>query len=93
MKKIFKVAKDLSNFKIQEIEYTRKTDSFYCEIKSYNGKEVRSSLETNYDKCFETKEDAIAYMKGRLERDIKIKESALENAKESLDRFNLIYIS
>lgn len=86
--KLFKISKALyDNFTIKEIAYTRKTESFYWSINS-NGKEERSALETGYNKCFETKQDAIEWMRGLLETNVKLNEEKLFNAKSKLNLFN-----
>ncbi len=89
--KLFKISKALyDNFTIKEIEYTRKSDSFYWSINSM-GKEERSALETSYNKCFETKQDAIDWMRGLLETNVKVAEEKLLNAKTKLTLFNNEY--
>lgn len=89
--KLFKISKELySGFSIKEIKYTRKTKSFYWSI-NLNGKEQMSALETSYDKCFETKQDAIDWMRGLLETNVKVSEKKLINAKAKLTLFNNEY--
>jgi len=83
--KIYQVRTDM-NLEILETSYVKKSLSFYW-INEIN----REALNTNWVKSFDTKEEAVRYLKYLLLRQISNTESVLSYYNEQLEKFNLIY--
>ena len=90
VKILYKVQTDLDWLKdgssIKEVGYTKKTDCFYYEL---NGN--RTQLDTTYSKCFETKQEAVDYLKSRINNSIQKAEENLNYAISHLDSLNKHY--
>jgi len=84
---LFKVNKSLYNLmKIEEIEYIRKSESFY-----WKAEKQRDALETTYSKCFETKQEAVDYIGSLVKSRLQTAEVNFDNAKSTLETYNEIY--
>lgn len=70
---------------IREVEYLKKTDSFYW------NEFGRESLDTKYVKSFDKREDAINYLRYKLESAIRNAQSTAEYYKREIDKFNTLY--
>lgn len=83
--KIYQVRTNM-NLEILETSYVKKSLSFYW-INETN----REALNTNWVKSFDTKEEAVRYLKYLLLRQISNTESVLRYYNEQLEKFNLMY--
>lgn len=82
--KIYQVRKNY-NIAILEIECIKATESSYWD--SFG----RNALETNYVKSFFNKEDAVKYLKYRLESKISSIKGTLEHYEEQLVEFKNLH--
>jgi hypothetical protein len=87
MTKIYQVYTNLS-LKIIEVECSRITDNSYWTMNNR-----RNSLDTNYVKSFLNKEDAVNYLKGKLNAKIYSCKSILEHYENELTKFQSLYES
>lgn len=86
MTKIYQVYTNLS-LEITEIECSRITDNSYWTMNNR-----RNSLDTNYAKSFLNKEDAVNYLKGKLNSKIYSIKSTLEYYENQFKKFQSLYI-
>lgn len=84
--KLYQVSTN-SQLDIYEVEYIRKTESYYWT----SGTKMKDALNTNYRKSFDTKEEAIAYLQSILEEQIRRAKWVLDNANEQLIKFKSMY--
>ena len=87
MTKIYQVYTNL-NLEIIEIECSRITDNSYWTMNNR-----RNALDTNYAKSFLSKEDAVNYLKGKLNEKIYYCKSILEHYENELTKFQSLYES
>lgn len=84
--KIYQVYTNLS-LDIREVNYIRKTESTYW----VEGERYSHRLDTDYVKSFDTKEEAIDYLKNLLESKLMSIKSTFDYYNEQLDKFNKLY--
>lgn len=77
--KIYQVATNME-CGIYEIEYIRKTDTYF-----WTSEKNREMLNTKYSKSFETKEEAIYYLKYLIRSKIDTMKSSLEYYENKLN--------
>lgn len=75
------------NSDIREVEYFKKTESYYWLRE--NGS--RDALNTNYCKSFDTKQEAIDYYISCLKSNLAYAEGILKYNQEKLEKFNKKY--
>jgi len=78
-KKIYQVATNME-CGIIEVEYIRKTDTYF-----WTSETNREMLDTKYSKSFETKEDAIYYLKYLISQKISSMKLSLEYYENKLN--------
>jgi hypothetical protein len=85
MTKIYQVYTNLS-LEIKEVECLRITDNSYWTMNNR-----RNHLDTNYLKSFLNKEDAISYLRGKLNAKIYSLKSTCEYYENELSKFKSLY--
>jgi hypothetical protein len=80
--KIYQVAKN-KNLDIREIEYIKKSEIFY-----WTTPKNREALNTNWVASFDTKEEAVNYLKYLIKKEISLAESTIKYYNEQLEIFN-----
>lgn len=83
--KIYQVATNL-NLDITEVEYIKKTESFY-----WKDEKSRDALDTNWRKSFDTKEDAVNYLGHLLKSKITSTQNTLDYYKIQESKFEEMY--
>lgn len=85
-KKIYQVSTNLVSLIIQEIECVKITDSSY-----WTDEKTRHTLDTDCYKSFDTKKDAVRYLKSLIEHQIRMLENSIEHYNKKLDEFHSMY--
>lgn len=85
-KKIYQVSTNLVSLIIQEIKCVKITEVSY-----WTDEKTRYALDTDYHKSFDTKKDAVKYLKSLIERQIRMLEGSIEHYNKKLDEFHSMY--
>jgi len=85
MEKIYQVYENLL-LDINEVECSRVTDNSYWTLNN-----MRYALDTNYCKSFKSKDDAVRYLKGKINSKINSVKSTLNYYEEKLEEFKSLY--
>lgn len=84
--KIYQVSTN-TDLHIEEINYVRKTDFSYWSI----GYDYAQALDTKYHKSFDTKEEAMNYLKSLLDIKLSSLKYSLQLHEEKIEKFNNLY--
>lgn len=84
---LYRVNTNLNSITINEVAYTKKTDSFFWVLNS----KYREAINTNWVQSFDTKEEAVSYLESKIKNEIHRFKNTVEHYEKRLDEFNLLY--
>jgi hypothetical protein len=79
---LYRVNTNLNGLEIHEVEYTRKSDTFF-----WKNDGCREAINSNWVQSFETKQEAINYLQYKIEKQISHGESIVKHYTEQLNKF------